>query len=141
MSTARRIDKKFPSLTQEQLDQYFDQDPDSIVITPDNFRFDFSQPLSHEFNKDALHVAATSFGDALAAGKYGANDLNGPLPRLFLSPKYLGVSMNNHFKHLQAKWKEQKEEDALRDEKRTKQARASRKTHVSRCFLIQLVGC
>ncbi|KAJ3507456.1 hypothetical protein NMY22_g16924 [Coprinellus aureogranulatus] len=125
--TERRLLERCPPLTEEELTAYENRERDCIHITPGSFRFDFTLPMAHEFNKDALYVATHSFQKALKQGKYGRSDPNGPLPRSFMETKYLSASMHNHFKYLKIKYQTLQEEDKTRREALTKHARATRR--------------
>ncbi|TEB26923.1 hypothetical protein FA13DRAFT_1795171 [Coprinellus micaceus] len=125
---ARLLYKKFPPIGAEELQKYESRDSACVVITRENFRFDFTLPLSHSFNQDAIHVAARAFRDSLTEAEYGRHHPDGPLPVSLLALDRVEESVFRHFKYLQTKYKDLNVEQETRNSKRLKNIIGTRKT-------------
>jgi hypothetical protein len=133
-----QLQEKFQPLTARELKSYQKKSTDAPVVTVKDFRFDFSRPLSHEFNQDALYVASLGFKEKLKANTYGKGHKNGPLGKGFLELSYIEACMRDHFKHLQRTYKEAGQENAeeARVARLRKQAVRTRKSTVRKESLI-----
>lgn len=107
-----------------------------ILVTPQDFRFDFTLPLTDPFNKHAMYVAAKGFKKAIIAGSYaGMLNLEGDekVSEHFLSSNHLEYCMKTHFRHLTRRYKEAVTSagQKARIARQTRAARNSRRAYVS----------
>ena len=91
------MSERFLPLTVQQRQDYVDRAPGRIIVTVDNFRFDFNLQIDSMFNEDTLFVAAQGFRSALASGLYGGSDRF----QVFLEKEgYLEACVKRHFQYL-----------------------------------------
>ena len=92
--------------TSEERKAYDEKARNSIVITAENFRYDFTKAVDDRFNKDAIHVAWTSLYNAFHAGDYRQSDEAMRLPQELLTKEYIEASTKQHFQYLKSQWNE-----------------------------------
>ncbi|KAJ3507925.1 hypothetical protein NLJ89_g6031 [Agrocybe chaxingu] len=128
--------KTIAPLTDEEVEAYKINAPNSITITADNWRYDFSRPRDNLFNKEAEYVFADSFVDDLRNGGYTHPN---PLPELFWDAVYVKARFHSQLKYLCGLYRQQRNpNEAKRILELEKKARARRKQQLYEATMVYL---
>lgn len=130
-----RLVEQFPPLTDEEIENFLEENADSIHITVDKFRYDFSRLPGHSFNKQALYVATRGFLKAVKDGAYPKKLPDGQIiPNTLFSKESVSDSLKRHFEHLQRLFKEARSEhaEAKKNSRLASSAQKTRRMTVSR---------
>jgi hypothetical protein len=113
-----------PPPTIEELQAYHDRAPGCISLSAENFRVDFSRPLTSIFNKEAIEVFAEDFIEKVQQHGFYADHQIHPD---FLAVPYLVGKIQQHLEYVRRIWKGNSEAIAAQSKIN---ARRNRKTQV-----------
>ncbi|KAI0313205.1 hypothetical protein OF83DRAFT_1086490, partial [Amylostereum chailletii] len=120
-----------PPYTPKQVDDFIHKCKGCILITPDNFRLDFTLPPTHPINEAAFKVIAKDFVGRVQ--NHGWYSIPQPLDSIFLDVARVEWSFTKHFKHARDKYNHLvrwPETTIQRDERLSRAARRARKSRL-----------
>lgn len=105
-ATGFMLYKAYPALTETEIIHFRDKNPEAIVVTTAEFRYDFSKAVNDPFNANALYVATRGFQAALRSGWYLQDDPNYHYEDIFYATGTIELHMKLYFRYLASQWSE-----------------------------------